>query len=385
MTDIAITHEPLTYEQHSAASYFRDLALAHRGNAGSTERLQRHAAEMAKEIPRRRQLREQRGLPDGVEVRVNPNRTDGQGGFFSPPLWLIDLFAVAPRPARVLTALMPSLPLPMTASSVNVPRLTTGTLAGPAADGEAVPSKDIVDAASTQPATPIAGMADVALQLLEQSPAGAHLDWAIFQDLTSSYDAQLETLAINGSGNGTTFQGILNLPTGAGGVNSVSYTDATPTGPESVGPDGQAAAQIGDNRQAPPEIWLMRTARWAWLGSQQDTAQQPFAAPGDAPVTPYERGQGPKPVASLLGWPIYPNDAIPATLGAGANQDAIIACRPTDSMLLESEQSTEVLFEPLSGVLMARLRLHGYATVIYRQPTGIATITGTGLIIQAGF
>jgi len=24
------------------------------------------------------------------EKRVNPNRTDGQGGYFVPPLWLID-------------------------------------------------------------------------------------------------------------------------------------------------------------------------------------------------------------------------------------------------------------------------------------------------------
>jgi hypothetical protein len=33
--------------------------------------------------------------------------------------------------------------------------------------------------------------------------------------------------------------------------------------------------------------------------------------------------------------------------------------RPSDSILLESEQVTEVLLEPLSGELMARLRLAG--------------------------
>jgi hypothetical protein len=34
---------------------------------------------------------------------------------------------------------------------------------------------------------------------------------------------------------------------------------------------------------------------------------------------------------------------------------------------------------------MARLRLRGYATAIHRQPTGIAVISGTGIVVQSGF
>jgi hypothetical protein len=41
--------------------------------------------------------------------------------------------------------------------------------------------------------------------------------------------------------------------------------------------------------------------------------------------------------------------------------------------------------EPLSGTLQARLQLRGYAAHLVRQPTGIATLTGTGMIVQSGF
>jgi hypothetical protein len=88
-------------------------------------------------------------------------------------------------------------------SEVKLPRMTTGTHVAPIADGAAVPSRDIVDAALSQPVTTIAGESDVALQLLEQSPGGAHLDFAIFKDLTASYDGQLENALINGAGDGS--------------------------------------------------------------------------------------------------------------------------------------------------------------------------------------
>jgi hypothetical protein len=62
-----------------------------------------------------------------ARVPRQPEPTDGQGGYFSPPLWLIDHFAGAPRPMRSLAALIPNLPLPRGASEVKLPRMTTGT------------------------------------------------------------------------------------------------------------------------------------------------------------------------------------------------------------------------------------------------------------------
>jgi len=365
MSAIEIKSEPLIYRRDQPVSFFRDLALlAANSDSAASVRLAQHATEMRTVLPQREVEREARARAGGVEYRVNPNRTDGTGGHFAPPVWLLDEFAAAPRPGRVLSNLIPGLPLPRGASEVKLPRLTTGTLTGTPADGAAVPSRDIVDAGASQPVTPIAGMSDVSLQLLEQSPPGAHLDFAIFRDLTGSYDAQLETLLINGSGTGTQFAGILNLTTGAGGVSAVTYTDATPAAVELFPFISQAFAQLGDARSLPPETWLMRSARWAWI-AEFDTNL----------LTAEPR---------LVGRPVALDDAIPATLGAGT-QDAIIAIRPSDSMLLESEQRTEVFFEVFSGTLHARLRLHGNASAIHRQPTGIATITGTGCAVQSGY
>lgn len=361
---VRIVSEPLTYAVGAPASYFRDLALSEiNEDTAATARLRRHADEMEKELP---DFEARARTVDGMEYRVNPNRTAGQGGNFAPPLWLIEQAATAPRPGRVLASMIPSFALPPGVSSVNLPRLTTGTDTGVAADGGAVPSQDIIDALVTSPAMPIAGQGDIALQNLEQSPAGAHLDHAIFADLSADYDTQLETLLFNGSGVNGQFYGLLNLPTGAGLVSAIAFTDANPTPPEMVLPLSQAAAQLGDARGLPPETWLMRTARWAWLNAFDTTTR-------------------PLPLAPLLGFPHRLDDAIPTNVG-GAARDAIIACRPSDMILLESAPRTSVKLEVLSGTLQARLQLHGYAAALLgRYPTGIATVTGTGMAIASGY
>jgi hypothetical protein len=142
MSDVEIKREPLTYEPTARVSYFRDLALARNGDGGAEKRLTQHAQEMRTVIPAREREAEQRARAAGVEYRVNPNTTDGTGGYFAVPLWLLDHFATAPRPMRVLADRIPNLPLPRGASEVKLPRITTGTSAAVASDGAAVPSQD---------------------------------------------------------------------------------------------------------------------------------------------------------------------------------------------------------------------------------------------------
>ena len=89
--------EPLTYNAHSRNSYFLDLARAQvLGDGDARARLQRHSQEMDVEMPMRERRREDRArrqmesIPDlearhvegAFEQRVNPNRTDGTGGYF---------------------------------------------------------------------------------------------------------------------------------------------------------------------------------------------------------------------------------------------------------------------------------------------------------------
>src|SRR5581483_7088841 len=228
---------------------------------------------------------------------------------------------------------------------------------------------------------PLAGQVDVALQLLEQSPAGAHTDWAIFQDLTEATDAELETQLVVGLDGATSNPGTAQLlgVTNVANIISVAYTAGSPTGSGMWTPLSKVPAQIGDARSRPPECWLMRTARWAWLqGAEDGTSNRPFGL-----STRFFLGSDddtPDPVSGLMGWPVFLDDAIPATLGAGANQDVIICLRPRDMILLEGTPQSGVFREPLSGSLGARVQMHtNVAAITGRRPAGIGVLQGTGM------
>jgi HK97 family phage major capsid protein len=364
---VEVVSEPLTYREDAGVSYFKDLVDAERGDYPAAERLRRHGCEIADEMERR-----DTQAASGVEYRTSPNRTTGQGGNFAPPLWIIDRFATAPRAKRVLADLIPNFPLPQGVQSVNLPRLTTGNTEQAVADLAADPSADAVDAAVTCEVVTVSGHGDVALQLLDQSPPGAHLDWAFFKDLSEAYDANLEFQLINGSTSAGQLPGMLGLVPSA---NQVTYTAGSPTATGMFGFLGQVLARIGDNRKQPPEAWLMTTSRMAWLGSSEDSQNRPL-------MIADRDGDG---SLDLLAFPVKLDDAIPVTLGAGGNQDALIACRPSDSLLLESAPRARVHLDVLSGSLQARIQLHCYVAVLHRYPSGMASLTGTGLVVQSGF
>jgi Phage capsid family len=387
MTELRVTKEPLTYERrgkNSFHSFFRDWALQEiQPNDKAEARLKAHENELRVEMPK---MEARLAKNPEAEYRVNPQRTEGEGFSFAPPLWASELFATAPRPKRVLASLIPSFELPPGASSVNLPRMTTGTEAGTPVDIAPPPNRDILDAAVSAPATTIAGISDVSLQLLEQSPQTAALDFVVMKDLSEAADASLEEKLFTGTGAKNQFTGLLNLATGAGGVSSVTFNSATPKGYEIYGYLGKLGAQLGDARKCPPEAWLMRTARWCALGSSLDLEDLPISTPGHEaiPVPAFTFDDSRPSVAPpILGFPNYLSDACPANLGAGGNQDAIVAIRPSDMVLFESTTKTAVFKEVLSGTLQARFQLHRYASVLWRYPTGIATLTGTGLVVQS--
>jgi HK97 family phage major capsid protein len=383
--EIEVTHEPLTYEPGAPQSYFRDLALTTLNeDRAALERLERHAAELRVELPKReariraeleRRSTDLDGPLTGLEYRTNPSRTDGQGGYFAPPLWLIDQFATAPRVGRVLSRLAPNFALPQGAASVSIPRLTTGTLSGAQPDNTPSPGRDVVDASVTSGVVTIAGQGDVSMQLLEQSAPGAHLDAGFFKDLMEDYVAQLETQLINGSGTGveadTQLQGLLSVVQSA---NKISYTSGSPSATGMFTFLGQTVAAVGNNRKQPPECWLMTTSRLAWLGSSEDTQNRPLM------ITDRD-GSG---NLDLLSFDVELDDAIPTTLST--NQDRIIATRPSDMIVLESEPRASVMKQVLSGTLQARLQIHGYAAALLgRYPSATAYLQGTGMAVQSGF
>jgi HK97 family phage major capsid protein len=223
----------------------------------------------------------------------------------------------------------------------------------------------------------LSGQADVALQMLEQSPQGASLDWALLKDLAESYDQQLETSLLVGQGSDQV-TGVVTAAT-----NSVTYTSGSPTATAMWPYFGKMAASIGDNRKLPPQAWLVRTSRWAWLSTAEDSQNRPLGI--SSPFFVGSSANTPEPVGGLIGWPVILNDAIPANLGTGTTQDEVVLVRPSDLLLLEGQPKTLIAREPLSGSLGVRIQMHCSSAFLIRWTTGIAVGSGTGFAVQAGF
>lgn len=381
MSTVEITYEPLTYRADGEYSYFRDRVTALREDAAARRRLERHAAEMDVELPRRDAAAYQRAVEAGVELRTNPNRTPGTGGYFAPPLWIIDGYAGIPRAPRVLANLAPTFPLPGGVQSVNIPRLTAGGSTSVVADDTAESDTDITDAGVTSPVVTISGEGVVAQQLLDQSPPSAGADWAFFKDLTESYDEQLETQLLYGAGTSGEFAGITKV-----GTTASSYT-ATPDGATMYAAFCQLLATVADARKHKPGAFLMRTARWMWIAAQTEAAAPligatlAWATGPVGPDTPIPDGK----IAATT--PVYFDEAITTSLGAGTNQDQVIACVPSDLMLFEGTPSCTVNVDTAkSGNLQARLVFRNYVAFLAgRYPSGIGTLTGTGFVVATGF
>lgn len=374
VTRASVLREPLTYEPDSTTSWFKDQWSSRMGDQKAAERLERHGREMEVE-QRAREAKarsETRSRGDAYEFRVNPDRPAGFGGSLSPPAWLISKYSLAPRPARILADLVIRYPLPSGAQSVNVPRVVTGDVAQPVNDLVANPNADLTDAVASSGVVTITGHADVSIQALEQSPAGAHLDDVLFADLTAAADAELERQLIAGTGVNGQLLGVQNVT----GINSISYTgsfSATGLYPKL----GEAFGAVSDNRRVAPECWCFRGGRWAALATGEDEQKRPLATPIDvqssATVTT-------NPVGVLLGLPVYLSEGISSTQGTAANQDTVLAVRPSDYLLFESEPHAAVFDEVLSGTMSARIRLHLYVAFIgNRLPSSVSVISGSAM------
>jgi hypothetical protein len=390
-----IVREPLTYDRlaNPGNSWIADHYRAQRGDTASQARLTRHGREITIEMRARtgRATERRRGdaLPTASFERRAPNLSETQGAEFTPPLWLVELTASSPRPQRTIADLVPSFPLPEGVASVNIPIITTGAVAQPATPTAAMPAVDLTDGVTSSRVMPIEGFCDVPLQLLEQSgTAGAALDVVVWRDLLAAYDAQLEEQLTAGPGGasvgafapGAQLLGVANVP----GAGNVPYVSSTPT-PIGVYPLlGQAFGTISNARKIRPECWLMRGGRWAFFVTGEDADGRPLGVPeahNPAPTTPDDM---PDPVGALVGIPVFTTEAISSTQGPGANQDTIIALRPSDCLLWEGAPRLAVFDEVLSGSLGARIAMWASAAFIpARLPSGICTITGTGMTVQS--
>jgi HK97 family phage major capsid protein len=404
---ITVEREPLTYERGNGQSYLLDLArkTTGAGLSGADERISRHAAEMRTEMKKRNEEREKRaslGIDslleevshyspvlaralerDGLVEKRAVSRTDTtSAGEFVPPLWLIDDYAGLARAGRPFANRVRSMPLPGGTDSINIPRITTGSLtAMQTADNQSVSSQDIVSATVTAPVRTIAGQEDVAMQLLDQSPAS--FDEIVFADLLADLALQLDKQCVNGTGSSGQILGVLNVSS----IGTVTFTSGSPTVPLAW-PKliGSLNTVQGSRFKNPDSIW-MHTQRWNWMLAALDSSTRPFVVPtSNGPNNALFSGTDvvaaqDGPVSYIGGIPVYVDLNIPTNLGGGTNQDIAFSTVMSDHILFEGDIQVRALKEVLSGTLGVRFQAYQYvAFTAGRFPGATCTVGGTGFV-----
>lgn len=436
--NIRVTSEPLTYRQDNsqAVSYFRDLAVFRSEQARSrlssttleqsTSRLEAHAREMAIEMPARAARREARALrrisemeegfrrsvPSEVrrqldaqdfspfERRVTPNRTDGAGGFFVPPYW-VNEYIQGLRPGRTTAGLCQSVDLPSGTDVIVVPKLANLTAVGvQGADNQPVQETDWSDTAVVAPVKTLAGMSDIPVQLLEQSPYA--VDKMIITDLLADYDKQLNLQIIQGNGSvsnsvtptvGGQIAGLYSSAGASnwGSYNSITYTTGSPAPWHLFSVAGAMQSKIAENRYLFDDtLSIVVHPRRAWWYASGTDAQNrplvesrnfgPFNVQGIEPDSVPAQG-----CVSQLPWGtrLYADPSVP-TNDAGAGQDIALAFLGSDAWLFEGDMHTDLFSEVLSGTLQIRFRVYAYCAFLLRYGQSLAIASGTGFAAPTG-
>ncbi|YCK39711.1 phage major capsid protein [Actinomadura sp. ATCC 39365] len=354
-------NEP-TYRRHDphGPSWVRDMVeLSLRADPDAADRLRRNNREVA------------------METRAL-STTDGAGGDFVPPLYMVQEYVRLARPGRVLANRMRNTPLPKGTDSVTLPRLATGTaVAEQATQNTAVQNTDATTNSVTANVATIAGQQVVSVQLVEQSPV--NMDEELLRDLLADLAVKIDTFVI--SNNAANKRGLLNVT----GLNAVSYSDASPTVGELYPKLADAIQQISTTRYLPPDAIFMHPRRWAWILAAVDTQARPLAVPAaNAPqnvIAAVGSVNAEGFVGSMQGLPVFVDPNIPTNLGAGTNEDRIIVARTDDVVLYESTPRAEAFREPLAANLSILLRVYEYVALqSERYPKSLSVISGTGLV-----
>ena len=352
---VEVTREESTYRPDTAASFFRDMVFAPKGDRSAMDRLERHRQETL-----------------SVEKRDVTTADPGAAGVI-PPIYLASALAELPRPGRPFANILPTLPLPDAGMTISIPKVQSGvTVAAQASENGAVSETDIDTQTVSVPVRTIAGLNDVSQQSLERSFPG--LDTIIFNDLRRAYDAQLDTQLLAGAGTSGTHLGIRAVSS----INTVTYTDGDPTTAETIPKIYDAIQKIASNRYTRASHIVMHPRRAAWLASGLSSVFPIFQQGG------FNRGVGSQDmgaVMSIAGLPVVEDANIATNYGAGTNQDEIYVLSVADLYLMEGALRADVFPDVGSANLTVRLRLFAYsAFASARYPQSITSISGTGLI-----
>jgi HK97 family phage major capsid protein len=359
--------EPDIYTRNGPNSYFRDLYMqAKHQDRTATDRLLRHAD----------YARETRAVG-------NTNAAGGSGGEWAPPTWFVEDWINIIRPGRITADLFTHEDVPFGTSSLNYPKLLTGTtVALQSTQNSALSSTDPTTGFIQVGFSTVGGKNVMSQQILDQ---GRNFDRVILKDLGAAYAQQIGTQVFTGTGTGSGTNAVINGLGAATVGTSTTWTQASPTAGGFYGQCASTLAAFLAKRLMPPTHWVMSPRRWYWLVAATDTTGRPLVVPNGNAFNPLAIQADPNTpagfVGTLLGVPVVIDPLVPSNLGAGTNQDIVYLLKADDLVLLESSPQTEVFREPYADSLGVLVRLYAYAaTVLNRHTESIATISGTGLV-----
>lgn len=362
--------EGLTYEKRNGVSYGQDLVTSQIGSGAAreaaNERLRRHAVD----------------VETNKELRAAINTTDGTGGEFVPPLWVISDYVKFARAARPYANLTVSRPLPAGTDVIKVPKVVTGTdVDVQVTQNTEVHESSFTDTNVSADVITIAGFQPVSRQQLDWSPI--RFDDEIFEDLLRAYAAKVDAQVIGGTGiaNGQLL-GVRNTP-------SIVTVTATETGTQLAKAQAlyralaDAIARVYTGAVVDPEVIVMHPRRWAALSAAINSDGSPAivgAGQGFNRLATTDGVGFDRAVGMLHGLPVVTASHLPTNLGAATNEDVVHVMKASDLRLYESGPRAEAFRETQATKLQVILQVHGYtAFTAGRQPKSIVEIGGTAL------
>ena len=351
--------EPDMYRKGGDHSFIADAWSSRQGDYKAQERLNKHQDFEARDV--------------------------GTGAFTGlvVPQYLLDEYAPIARAGSAFYNAVPKKDLPAYGNKIEISRITTGSAAAEqASENSAVQETNMDDTLLTVNVDTIAGQQDVSRQALERGgQPGFSMENIIFQDLVAAYFGKLDELMINGSGSSGQPLGIRNVS----GLNTVTYTDGTPTVGEAFPKLADAVQKVNANRFAPAQAIIMHPRRWGFFTAGVDGNSRPLVLPaGNNPDNAMGVGDAAaygNVVGNLLGLPVITDANITTTDGGGNDQDQIYVVKADDHILFEDNLFQLKFEETNAGSLTTKMVVYGYvAFASGRYPTGITKIQGTGLI-----
>lgn len=352
-------NEPDMYRKGGDHSFIADAWSSRQGDYKAQERLNKHQDHEARDV--------------------------GTGAFTGlvVPQYLVDEYAPIARAGSAFYNAVPKKDLPAYGNKIEISRITTGSEAAEqASENSAVQETNMDDTLLTVNVDTIAGQQDVSRQALERGgQPGFSMENIIFQDLVAAYFGKLDQLMIDGSGSSGQPLGIRNVS----GINTVTYTDATPTVGEAFPKLADAVQKVNANRFAPAQAIIMHPRRWGFFTAGVDGNSRPLVLPaGNNPDNAMGVGDAAaygNVVGNLLGLPVITDANVTTTDGGGNDQDQIYVVKADDHILFEDNLFQLKFEETNAGSLTTKMVVYGYvAFASGRYPTGITKIQGTGLI-----